>query len=56
LDEASKSLDTIAFAGILLFEVGATSVTTMLFATVLSAALAAAMVTVEVCGAVEGAL
>jgi hypothetical protein len=54
--EASKSPETIAFAGILLFEVGATSVTTMLFATVLTAALVAAMVTVEVCGAAEGAL
>ncbi len=56
LVEASRSPETIAFAGILLLEVGATRVTTMLFAIVLFAALAAAMVTVEVCGAVEEAL
>ena len=56
LPEAFRSADLMALAGMRLPPVGAIRVTTMLFATVGSAELVAIMVTVEGCGAVDGAV
>ena len=53
---ASRSADLMALAGMRLPPDGATRVTTMLFATVESAALVAVTVMVEGCGAVPGAV
>jgi hypothetical protein len=54
--EPSNTPDEMAFDGMRLFPVGGTSVVTRLLATVGSATLVAAMVTVEGWGAVVGAV